>query len=516
MADTTESRTSRSDSPLCSSGSEGNDDPFEKETNEQPPGSPSRKARPRKLSERAGKVKSKTVYTVGRPPWYDSTGQLQKAFMIGLCGGSASGKTTVAKRIISELGVPWVIILSLDSFYKVLTPEQHAAAQNNEYNFDHPNSFDFDLAVETLAKLKEGKSVQVPIYDFTTHSRLAKQKTVYGANVVIFEGIMTFASKELLELLDMKIFVDTDSDLRLARRLKRDISERGRDLSGVLKQYDTFVKPMFEQYIAPFMKISDIVVPWEGENTVAINLIVQHVRTQLEKRGFNFRSKLVTAHKGEPLPNSLHIVEDTPQHRGLQAIIRDKDCPRDDFVFYSQRLMRILIEKAMSLLPFKTHTCTTVHGGKYNGIRFAGTGICGVSILRAGEALEDALVSVAKDVKIGKILIQTNRDTHEPELHYLRLPKDIGKDHVLLMDATVASGAAALMAIRILLDHDVKEENIMFVSLIMAKPGVHSIAHAFPKVKIVTTAVDPETNESYHIIPGIGNFGNRYFGTEFE
>eukprot|EP00795_Rhopilema_esculentum_P007854 gene7854-13732_t len=543
MADDTETRTSRSDSPVCSSGSESNEDVFEKEGTPQMPSSPSRKTKARKISERGGKTRSKIVYTAGRPPWYDSNGQLKKAFMIGICGGSASGKTTVAKKIISELGVPWVVILSLDSFYKVLSHEQHEAAGRNEYNFDHPDAFDFDLAVETMKKLKEGRSVQVPIYDFTSHSRLAKQKTVYGANVVIFEGIMTFVSPELLDILDMKVFVDTDSDIRLARRLKRDISERGRDLIGVLKQYDTFVKPMFEQYIAPSMKTSDIVVPWEGENTVAINLIVQHVRTQLEKpvisryfvvsfesnavkiglimdsgssqqRGFNFRSKLVTAHKGQPLPDNLHIVEDTPQHRGLQAIIRDKNCARDDFVFYSQRLMRILIEKAMSLLPFKSHICTTVHGSKYNGVRFAGAGICGVSILRAGEALEDALVSVSKDAKIGKILIQTNKDTDEPELHYLRLPKDIRRDHVILMDATVASGAAefdnssvsstALMAIRILLDHEVKEENIMFVSLIMGKAGVHSIAFAFPKVKIVTTAVDSVTNENYHIIPGIG------------
>ena len=327
---------------------------------------------------------------------------------------------------------------------------------------------------------------------------------------------MTFANQELLKIMDMKVFVDTDSDIRLARRLRRDIAERGRDLTGVLKQYDNYVKPMFEQYIAPSMKQSDIVVPWEGENTVAINLIVQHVRTQLEKRGFNFRSKLVTSHKGQPLPNSLHLVEETPQVKGLQAIIRNREADRDDFVFYSRRLMRILIEKAMSLLPFEAYTCSTHRGTNYTGTRYAGAGVCGVSILRAGEALEDALVSVSKDVRIGKILIQTNEDTEEPELHYIRLPKDIHKDHVILMDATVASGAAALMAIRILLDHDVKEENVMFVSLIMAEPGVHTIASVFPKVKIVTTAVDPKTNESYHIVPGIGNFGNRYFGTELE
>uniref|UniRef100_A0A7M5UYR2 Uridine kinase n=2 Tax=Clytia hemisphaerica TaxID=252671 RepID=A0A7M5UYR2_9CNID len=461
------------------------------------------------------KRENSVCYTAGRPPWYNSHGQMTNAFLIGICGGSASGKTTVAKKIIEELGVPWVVIISLDSFYKVLTPEQHEQAERAEYNFDHADAFDWALACKTLRKLKEGKNAKIPIYDFSTHSRLEKEKTVYGANVVIFEGIMTFADPELLKLFDIKVFVDTDSDIRLARRLRRDISERGRDITSVLKQYDKFVKPMFEKFIAPSMKDADIVVPWEGTNNVAIDLIVKHISNQLEKRGFNFRSELISNHVGEPLPANLHEVENTPQVRGLQAIIRDINADRDDFVFYSKRLMRILMEKTMSLLPFEPCEVDTPSERRYTGMRFGGD-ICGVSILRAGEALEEALVSVCKDVKIGKILIQTNKNTTEPELHYLRLPRNMSKYQVILMDATVATGAAALMAIRILLDHDVKEENITFVSLIMARPGVYTIASAFPKVRIVTASVDPDTNEKFHIIPGIGNFGNRFFGTEIE
>ncbi|PIK33116.1 putative uridine-cytidine kinase-like 1 isoform X2 [Apostichopus japonicus] len=140
--------------------------------------------------------------------------------------------------------------------------------------------------------------------------------------------------------------------------------------------------------------------------------------------------------------------------------------------------------------------------------------LCGVSILRAGEVMEPALCEVCKDIRLGKILIQTNLETEEPELHYLRLPKDIHKDFVILMDATVATGAAAMMAIRVLLDHDVPQDNIMLLSLIMAESGIHSVAYAFPKVKLVTTAVDKELNENFHIVPGIGNFGDRYFGTD--
>jgi uridine kinase len=128
--------------------------------------------------------------------------------------------------------------------------------------------------------------------------------------------------------------------------------------------------------------------------------------------------------------------------------------------------------------------------------------------------MEQALCDVLKDVRIGKILIQTNRETDEPELYYLRLPKDIKDYNVMLMDATVASGAAAMMAIRVLLDHDVPEKNILLCSLLMAVSGVHSIAYAFPKVKVVTTQVDPEVSDKFYILPGIGNYGDRFFGTE--
>ncbi|XP_031553202.1 uridine-cytidine kinase-like 1 isoform X2 [Actinia tenebrosa] len=483
---------------------------------ERPHLTPSSPMKPKSSNVMVFRRSNKTVYTAGRPPWYNSQGQLKEAFVIGLCGGSASGKTTVATNIIEELGVPWVNMLSLDSFYKVLTKEQHEQANNNEYNFDHPDAFDATLACKVLRRLKKGKSVQIPVYDFKNHSRSTERKDLYGANVIIFEGIMTFAYKELRDLMDLKVFVDTDPDIRLARRLKRDITERGRELSGVLHQYNAFVKPSFDKYIAPTVNYADIVVPRGGENDVAIDLIVRHVKTQLEQRGFNFRSSLISAHHGQPLPKSLSLVENTPQVRGLHTIIRDEMTSRDDFIFYSKRLMRILIEHALSLLPFKPLTVTTPAGNSYDGKKFAGKRLCGVSILRAGETLEPALESVCKEIRIGKILIQTNDETDEPELHYLRLPQDISEDHVILMDATIATGAAALMAIRVLLDHEVKEENILFVTLIAAESGVHTIAYAYPKVKIVTTAVDPTINSLYHIIPGIGNFGDRYFGTEYN
>ncbi|XP_066560790.1 uridine-cytidine kinase-like 1 isoform X2 [Amia ocellicauda] len=461
------------------------------------------------------RTNKRTIYTAGRPPWYNVTGTtFKEAFVIGLCGGSASGKTTVANKIIEALDVPWVVLLSMDSFYKVLSKDKQELAAKNEYNFDHPDAFDFELLVTVLRKLKKGKSIKVPVYDFTTHSRRKEWKTVYGANVVIFEGILAFANKELLKLLDMKVFVDTDSDIRLVRRLKRDISERGRDITGVIKQYNKFVKPSFEQYIEPTVQVADIVVPRGGENFVALDLIVQHVHSQLEKREITVRAALASAHQGQPLPKTLSVMESTPQVRGMHTIIRNKDTNRDEFIFYSKRLMRLLIEHALSFLPLKPVSVETPQGTTYEGKRLSGKRITGVSILRAGETMEQALMAVCKDIRLGKILIQTNHDTGEPELHYLRLPKDISEDYVILMDSTVSTGAAALMAVRVLLDHDVQEDKIFLLSLLMAEMGVHSVAYAFPKVRIITTAVDKKVNDEFHIIPGIGNFGDRYFGTD--
>ncbi|NXI25284.1 UCKL1 protein, partial [Sterrhoptilus dennistouni] len=454
------------------------------------------------------------------------------------CGGSASGKTTVATRIIEALDVPWVVLLSMDSYYKVLDEGQQALAARSDYNFDHPDAFDFELLVSVLRKLKKGKSVKVPVYDFTTHSRRREWKTVYGANVIVFEGILAFANKELLKLLDMKVFVDTDSDIRLVRRLQRDIMERGRDVAGVIKQYNKFVKPAFEQYIEPTVQVADIVVPRGGENFVALDLIVQHVHSQLEKPLPPCRAALASAHQGQPLPKTLSVLESTPQVRGMHTIIRNKDTTRDEFIFYSKRLMRLLIEHALSFLPLKSVTVETPQGTMYEGKRFHRQRITGVSILRAGETMEQALTAVCKDIRLGKILIQTNLDTGEPELHYLRLPKEISEDYVILMDSTVSTGAAAMMAVRVLLvrgwavgwdplglaglshlpvppqDHDVQEDRIFLLSLLMAEMGVHSVAYAFPRVHIITTAVDKRVNEEFHIIPGIGNFGDRYFGTD--
>lgn len=312
------------------------------------------------------RLNRRTIYTAGRPPWYNKDGQHVEAFVIGICGGSASGKTTVAKKIIKRLNIDWVCLLSMDSFYKVLSAEQHELAAKNEYNFDHPDAFDFALLRKTLKRLKAGKRVEVPIYNFVTHRREVKTTSMYGANVLIFEGILAFHDKEVLDLLDMKVFVDTDPDIRLSRRLKRDITQRGREMKGVLEQYNRHVKPAFDYYIAPSMTHADIIVPRGGENEVAINLIVHHVQNQLDQRGFKFRDKLANHYMpGQPLPDTLKVLPSTPQIRGLHTFVRNRNTPRDEFIFYSKRLIRLVIEYALSLLPFETVTVNTPQGIAY-------------------------------------------------------------------------------------------------------------------------------------------------------
>ncbi|XP_051041122.1 uridine-cytidine kinase 1 isoform X2 [Phodopus roborovskii] len=180
-----------------------------------------------------------------------------RPFLIGVSGGTASGKSTVCEKIMELLGQNEVdrrqrklVILSQDCFYKVLTTEQKAKALKGQYNFDHPDAFDNDLMHKTLKNIVEGKTVEVPTYDFVTHSRLPETTVVYPADVVLFEGILVFYTQEIRDMFHLRLFVDTDSDVRLSRRVLRDV-HRGRDLEQILTQYTTFVKPAFEEFCLP-------------------------------------------------------------------------------------------------------------------------------------------------------------------------------------------------------------------------------------------------------------------------
>ena len=197
---------------------------------------------------------------------------------IGIAGGTGSGKTTLMKNIVSRFGDD-VTVISHDNYYKRrddLTYEERCGI-----NYDEPAAFDTDLMIEHLAQLRRGETIQCPVYDFTVHNRSDETLTIVPKRVIIVEGILIFADKGLLDLMDIKIFVDTDTDVRLCRRIKRDVNKRGRTLESVLTQYLTTVKPMHEMYVEPSKKYADLVVPEGGKNYVALDMIMGRIQRHI-------------------------------------------------------------------------------------------------------------------------------------------------------------------------------------------------------------------------------------------
>ncbi len=195
--------------------------------------------------------------------------------VIGIAGGSGSGKTTVAQTILQRVGTDRIAFLQHDFYYKDL--RGLPPAQRNEFNFDHPNSLETELLIKHVGALRNGKSVEVPIYDFSTDSRTTQTFTVQPHNVILVEGILIFTEAALRKLFDIKIFVDTDADLRFIRRLERDIHERGRTTDSVVKQYLHTVRPMHLEFVEPSKRYADIIIPEGGHNQAALDMVVARV-----------------------------------------------------------------------------------------------------------------------------------------------------------------------------------------------------------------------------------------------
>ncbi|KZP11020.1 armadillo/beta-catenin/plakoglobin [Athelia psychrophila] len=504
---------------------------------------------------REHKFKTNTILAShGRPPWYDETGKrISDAFVIGIAGGSASGKTHVARQIVKALGsVPTVVILSQDSFYKWHTPAEIELAYASKFDFDHPDALDMPMFASCLRDLKEGKQSNIPIYSFKEHQRLDEKKYLYGATIIIAEGIMALNDPSLRALYDLKIFVQCDSDLMLARRIKRDVTERGREVEGILEQYLRYVKPSYDNFVGPTSRHADIIVPG-SDNNVAIDLISTHVRRQLAERATPFRKNIAATPMATPMEErasfwstnkdhaSLIVLPQTHQLIGIYTIIRDKTTKTQDFIFFVDRLAMFLMEKAMEQLPYRSKTVTTPIGADALGKELDAKYICGVSVLRAGGPLEKGLQRVLNDVPMGSLLVQTDTGSGEPLLLHVMLPEYIRLRHlavdtwVFLLDAQIGTGAAAFMAIRSLLDHGVRQDHIIFVTFLVARSGGITILHrAFPQVKVVCGAVDevlreawldpydkdlgsdaPNTNaerrKCYIVEPGMGQIGDRYY-----
>jgi len=199
--------------------------------------------------------------------------------VIGIAGGSGSGKTTVAQEILQRVGPDRIAYIQHDSYYKDLTGLP--PAQRVEVNFDHPNSLETELLTTHIEQLKQGHTIDVPIYDFATHSRTDKTFTVNPRGVIIVEGILIFVEAALRSLFDVKLFVDTDADVRLIRRLQRDITERGRTAENVIKQYQSTVRPMHLEFVEPSKRYADVIVPEGGFNTAALDMVVARIESLL-------------------------------------------------------------------------------------------------------------------------------------------------------------------------------------------------------------------------------------------
>ena len=205
---------------------------------------------------------------------------MRQTMVIGIAGGTGSGKTTITRRLVQRFGSD-VCVLSYDNYYK----ERHNTPfeERQKINYDHPDAFDTELFLKDLRALKAGKTIQSPLYDYAIHDRLEQTRTIRPAKVVLAEGILLFANRELCDEMDIKIFVDADADVRILRRIVRDVRDRGRSLESVVNQYLATVKPMHEQFVEPSKRRADIIVPEGGHNPVALEMIMERVRAHLER-----------------------------------------------------------------------------------------------------------------------------------------------------------------------------------------------------------------------------------------
>lgn len=200
--------------------------------------------------------------------------------VIGIAGGTGSGKTTVASVILQRVGAHRISFLQHDAYYKDLT--SLSLEQRAQFNFDHPDSLESDLLVEHILQLKNWQPVQLPVYDFTTHSRTTRSILVEPRRVILVEGILIFYEAALRKLFDVKIFVDTDADIRFIRRLQRDITERGRTTESVVRQYLTTVRPMHMEFVEPSKRYADVIIPEGGLNTVALDMVTARIEALLQ------------------------------------------------------------------------------------------------------------------------------------------------------------------------------------------------------------------------------------------
>ena len=206
---------------------------------------------------------------------------MSSVMVIGIAGGTGSGKTTITRKLTQKFSGS-ISVISHDNYYKAHHDMPYE--ERCQLNYDHPDAFDTELLISDLRALKAGKSVVCPVYDFTVHDRSSKTMLIRPSKVIIVEGILIFANAELCREMDIKIFVDTDADIRLLRRINRDVRDRGRSLESVTNQYINTVKPMHEQFVEPSKRNADIIIPEGGHNIVALDMVVERVKAHINSK----------------------------------------------------------------------------------------------------------------------------------------------------------------------------------------------------------------------------------------
>ncbi|MCP8719907.1 MAG: uridine kinase [Asgard group archaeon] len=468
----------------------------------------------------AGTATPKASYI---PPWTEP-------YIIGIAGNSGSGKTSISQKIIQEINQPWTVLLSFDNFYNPLTPEESKQAFANNFDFDTPDSLDFELLVETIKNLKKGGKATIPVYSFTSHNRTNKTNTIYGANVIIVEGLYALYDQRLLDMMDLKIYVDTDLDICLARRLTRDILYRGRDLGGAIQQWERFVKPNAVKFLNPTMNNADLVIPRGLDNSIAINLMINHINNQLANKSRNHISRLKKLGLNidfDVNQFNIKLLRDTNQVRGINSILFDTETSRNDFIFYFNRICGLLIELAQEFISEYKEVDIETGKGIYHGKKVVQNQYIAVNIIRSGDCFMSSIKRSFPEISIGKLLIQSDSSTGEPQLHFESLPHNLTtRGEIMLFDSQIISGAGAIMAIQVLLDHGVKERDIILISYLSTEIGVRRIVNVFPKVKIVigklSSMEDGDNQQWYNkerFLDSHWHFRNRfidslYFGTD--
>ena len=205
---------------------------------------------------------------------------MSDVMIVGIAGGTGSGKTTITRKLMQRFAGD-VSVINHDNYYKAHHDMPYE--ERTKLNYDHPDAFDTEMLIDALRELKQGHAVKCPVYDYSIHDRTDKTITVEPARVIIVEGILIFQSPELCRQMDIKIYVDTDADVRILRRIIRDVRDRGRSLDSVINQYLTTVKPMHEQFVEPSKRRADIIIPEGGHNQVALEMVMERVRAHLER-----------------------------------------------------------------------------------------------------------------------------------------------------------------------------------------------------------------------------------------